>query len=111
MPRRQYQTAAKPRQEENSPENGSKRGNPKEGEEESAKAEEKEGGWPVDEESVTGDTPGGPDVKAQKRKTSQEKKRNETKETKGMTKKRTGNQYRRKKEHLKTEKDEGTKRI
>ena len=34
------------------------------------------------DEAVTGDTPGGPDDKAQKRKTRQEKNRNETKETK-----------------------------
>ena len=54
--------------------------NPKEGEEEAAKAEDKEVGYPADDEVVTGDTPGGPDVKAPKRKTRQEKKRDETKE-------------------------------
>ena len=64
--------------------------NPKEVEEEAAKAEEKEVGCSADDEAVTGDTPGGPDVKAQKRRTRQEKKRNETKETKGRTRKRTG---------------------
>ena len=54
--------------------------NPKEGEEEAVTAEDKEVGCPADDEAVTGDTPGGPDVKTQKRKTRQEKKRNETKE-------------------------------
>ena len=80
-PRRHYQTAAKLCQEENSPRKRKQEvKNPKEDEEEAAKAEDKEVGCPADDEAVTGDTPGGPDVKAQKRKTRQEKKRNETKE-------------------------------
>ena len=42
--------------------------NQKEDEEAAATTEDKEAGRPTDDEAITGDTPGGPDAKAQKRK-------------------------------------------